>query len=63
MRNRLAADPTHNLHSMTFDKVKAESGVQLTERWIVATLRHRKFFSLEELNEAIRELLAKLNHR
>lgn len=32
-------------------------------RWIVAALRHHKFFSLEELNEAIRELLAKLNHR
>src|SRR5437762_1791141 len=31
--------------------------------WIVAALRHRKFFSLEELNEAIRELLDKLNHR
>jgi hypothetical protein len=29
----------------------------------VAALRHRKFFSLEELNEAIRALLGKLNHR
>jgi hypothetical protein len=29
----------------------------------VAALRHRKFFSLEELNAAIRELLTKLNHR
>jgi len=37
--------------------------VQVAQRWIVAALRHRKFFSLEELNEAIRELLAKLNHR
>jgi hypothetical protein len=25
--------------------------------------RHHKFFSLEELNQAIRELLTKLNHR
>src|ERR1700726_3450950 len=30
---------------------------------IVPALRHHKFFSLEELNVAIRELMAKLNHR
>jgi transposase len=45
------------------DKAKVESAVQVTQRWIVAALRHRKFFSLEELNLAIRELLGKLNHR
>jgi transposase len=45
------------------DKAKVENAVQLTQRWIVAALRHRKFFSLEELNKAIRELLEKLNHR
>jgi transposase len=45
------------------DKAKAEAGVQLAERWIVAALRHRKFFSLEELNRAIRELLERLNQR
>jgi transposase len=45
------------------DKAKVENAVQVAERWIVAALRHRKFFSLEELNQAIRELLAKLNHR
>jgi transposase len=45
------------------DKAKAESAVQLAQRWIVAALRHHKFFSLEELNAAIRELLAKLNQR
>ncbi len=39
------------------DKAKAESGVQVCERWIVAALRNRKFFSLPELNQAIRELL------
>jgi transposase len=43
------------------DKAKAEAGVQLVERWILAALRTRKFFSLEELNEAIGELLVKLN--
>ena len=45
------------------DKAKVENAVQVAQRWIVAALRHRKFFSLEELNEAIRELLVKLNHR
>ena len=45
------------------DKAKVESAVQLAQRWIVAALRHRKFFSLAELNVAIGELLAKLNHR
>ena len=37
--------------------------MQVAQRWIVAALRHHKFFSLEELNVAIRELLNKLNHR
>jgi transposase len=45
------------------DKAKVENAVQVAERWIVAALRHRKFFSLDELNAAIRELLTKLNHR
>jgi transposase len=45
------------------DKAKVESGVLVVERWIVAALRHRKFFSLAELNSAIRELLEKLNQK
>jgi transposase len=45
------------------DKAKVEVGVLVAERWILAALRHRKFFSLAELNQAIRELLEKLNHR
>src|SRR6202167_498096 len=45
------------------DKAKVENGVQVCERWIIAALRHRKFFNLEELNQAIRELLARLNDR
>src|ERR1700693_5893852 len=45
------------------DKAKVESGVLLVERWVLAALRHRRFFSLPELNEAIRELLNKLNRR
>jgi transposase len=45
------------------DKAKVETGVQIVQRWIVAALRHRKFCSLAELNQAIRELLDKLNQR
>jgi transposase len=45
------------------DKAKVETGVLVVERWILAALRHRKFFSLAELNQAIRELLEKLNQR
>ena len=45
------------------DKAKAECGVLVVERWILAALRKRRFFSLAELNTAIHELLAILNRR
>ena len=45
------------------DKAKVESAVQVAQRWILAVLRHRTFFSLAELNEAIREKLEILNAR
>ena len=45
------------------DKAKVEAGVLLVTRWITAALRHRTFFSIAELNTAIRELLEKLNNR
>ena len=45
------------------DKAKAEVGVQLVERWVLAALRRRTFFSLPELNQAIGELLERLNER
>lgn len=45
------------------DKSKAEVGVQNVERWILARLRNRKFFSLFELNRAMEELLVELNDR
>jgi transposase len=48
---------------MTHEKALAEVGVQIVERWILARLRHRRFFSLAELNQAIRPLLDDLNHR
>ena len=45
------------------DKAKVEVGVQVVERWILARLRNRRFFSLAELNQAIHELLEDLNRR
>jgi transposase len=45
------------------DKAKVEAGVQLVERWILAALRNRTFFSLSELNDAISLLLERLNRR
>jgi transposase len=43
------------------DKAKVESGVQIAQRQILAALRDQKFFSVAELNQAIRTLLNKLN--
>lgn len=45
------------------DKAKVEAGVLVAQRWILARLRNRTFFGLEELNEAIAELLEDLNTR
>lgn len=45
------------------DKAKVEVGVQIAQRWILARLRHLTFFSLAELNAAIRPLLSELNGR
>jgi len=43
------------------DKAKVEAGVLVVERWILARLRNRQFYSLAELNVAIGELLHRLN--
>lgn len=45
------------------DKSKVETAVQIVERWILARLRNRQFFSLAELNAAIEKLLIELNER
>jgi transposase len=45
------------------DKAKVEGGVLIAQRWILASLRNRLFFSIDELNVAIAELLEKLNSR
>jgi len=45
------------------DKAKVEVGVQVVERWILARLRNHTFFSLAELNQAIKVRLDELNNR
>jgi len=45
------------------DKAKVEVAVQVVQRWILARLRHQKFFSLAELNAAIFALMVDLNDR
>lgn len=45
------------------DKAKAEAGVLVASRWILAALRNKVFYSLADLNEAIGILLEKLNQK
>jgi len=45
------------------DKAKVEVGVLVVERWILARLRNHTFFSLADLNQAIRKLLDEINTR
>jgi transposase len=45
------------------DKAKVENGVWVAQRWILACLRNRTFYSLHELNEAIGPLLEKMNNK
>jgi transposase len=54
----LAARPAHPR-----DKPKVENAVLVVERWILARLRNRRFFSLAELNKSIAALLVDLNQR
>jgi transposase len=57
----VAVIPARSVHPK--DKAKVEVGVQVVERWILARLRNRTFYSLAELNRAIAELLKELNER
>lgn len=45
------------------DKSLAEIGVQIVTRWITAKLRKRYFFSLQEINDAIADLLEEINRK
>jgi transposase len=44
-------------------KAKVEAGVLIAQRWILARLRNRRFFSPVELNNAVAELVEELNQR
>jgi len=56
-----AVIPTRVRHPR--DKAKVETGVQVVEYWLIAPLRKRQFFSIEEINQALREKLEVLNNR
>src|SRR5712664_103023 len=43
------------------DKAKVEAAVLIIERWLLGRLRHRRFYSLAELNATIGEMLRQLN--
>jgi transposase len=43
------------------DKAKVEVAVQIVQRFVLARLRNQRFFSLHELNVAIREAVGDLN--
>lgn len=45
------------------DKAKVEVGVLIAERWVLARLRNREFYSLAELNAAIAALMGDFNNR
>lgn len=45
------------------DKSKAEQGVQGIQRYILACFRHTKFFSIDELNDAIAALMDRYNNK
>ncbi len=54
---------SHDQQLLTYEKPKVEAAVLVVERWILARLRNRRFFSLAELNAAIAGLLTVLNER
>ena len=45
------------------DKAKVEVAVQIIERFVLAKLRNQRFFSLAELNAAIRDCVATINNK
>ena len=55
----MAVEPTRPYKPK--DKAKAEQGVLGIQRWIIASLRYQRFFSVDELNDAISILLDKYN--
>ncbi len=69
--NRTYADLAHHYGAIVLparaahpkDKPKVEVSVQIAQRWILAVLRHQTFFTLADLNAAIRAQLDVVNAR
>lgn len=57
----VALTPARPYHPQ--DKGKVEAGVKGIQRWILRKLRHRTFFDIDELNEAIAPLIDGYNHK
>lgn len=45
------------------DKAKAENGVLIVERWIMGVIRKEVFYSLFQLNQRIKDLIAWMNNK
>ena len=45
------------------DKAKVETSVLICERWIIGKLRRERFYSLGQLNQAIRECIRAINEK
>lgn len=45
------------------DKAKVEFGVQLVERWVLARLRHQRFATVAQVNQALAPLMQRLNDK
>lgn len=69
--NRTYAELARHYHAVVIparvatptDKPKVEVSVQIAQRWVLAALRHRTFFTLADLNAAIRERVDVINDR
>ena len=44
-----------------YDKAKVEAAVGIVSRFVLGKLRNRRFFSLVELNDAVRDCVTKIN--
>jgi transposase len=49
------------VHLTAFAKAKVEAAVGIVSRFVLGKLRNRRFFSLVELNDAVRDCVTKIN--
>ncbi|BDR56406.1 hypothetical protein [Xylocopilactobacillus apis] len=45
------------------DKPSVEKSVGILSTWVIAALRNRQFFTLEDINKAVRQKLSEFNER